>query len=460
MALGVQTTQIQIAGKNLANVDNPNYARQKVVYGSPGTYQTPQGSQDLGLTVKSIQSIRDPLIDAQVVRETGLSASSTAQQSALQKAQADLGQTVDGSSSTNTTSTSATSSAIGAAMTSLFNSFSAVAANPTDSGSRATLLANAQTLTDQMNSVDSRLSQLQSDLTTQTSTDVASANTLLNQIADLNKQIGQAEINNPGSAVDLRDQRQAALESLAQKISITAANDPSNPSEIVVSAKDGSGNPVVLVNKTTVNALTFNGTTVSGGSPSTAIALDGGSIQGNLTARDGAIQTLRDNLDSLADQLVTSVNKAYNPTGATGDFFDSTKTTAGTITVLSTVTPANLKASDGGAAGDNTIAAAVAALSNKKFSVAGGDSIDGSFSDSYADAVANIGQSLSSVDEAVTDQNNILSLVTSQRQSVSGVSLDEEMTNLMTYQKAYEASSRVISIINDLLQNLVNLGKN
>jgi len=154
MALGVQTTQIQIAGKNLANVDNPNYARQKVVYGSPGTYQTPQGSQDLGLTVKSIQSIRDPLIDAQVVRETGLSASSTAQQSALQKAQADLGQTVDGSSSTNTTSTSATSSAIGAAMTSLFNSFSAVAANPTDSGSRATLLANAQTLTDQMNSVD------------------------------------------------------------------------------------------------------------------------------------------------------------------------------------------------------------------------------------------------------------------------------------------------------------------
>jgi len=460
MALGVQTEQIQIAGKNLANVDNPNYARQKVVYGSPGTYQTPQGSQDLGLVVKSIQSIRDPLLDAQVVRETGLTSSYTAQQTALQKAQADLGQTVDGASSTDTSSTSATSSGIGAAVTSLFNSFSALAADPTDSGTRATLLANAQTLTDQMNSVDSRLSQLQSDLTTQTTSDVSDANTLLAQIASLNNQIGQAEINNPGSAVDLRDQRQAALEQLSQKIAVTATNDPTNPSEIVITAKDSSGNPITLVNKTTVTGLTFNGTTVSGGSPSTAIDLAGGSIQGNLTARDGAVQTLRTNLDSLANQLVTSVNKAYNPTGLTGNFFDPTKTTAGTITVLSSVTPANLKASDGGAAGDNTIATAVAALSTTKFSTSSGDAINGSFSDSYASAVSSLGQSLSSANESVTDQSNILSLVTSQRQSVSGVSLDEEMTNLMTYQRSYEASSRMISVINELLQNLVNLGKN
>jgi flagellar hook-associated protein 1 FlgK len=460
MALGVQTQQIQISGKNLANVDNPDYARQKVVYGSPGTYETPQGSQDLGLVVKSIQSIRDPLLDAQVVRETGLTSSYTAQQTALEKAQADLGQTVDGASSTDTTSTNATSSGIGASITSLFNSFSAVAANPTDSGSRATLLANAQTLTDQFNSVDSRLSQLQSDLTTQTTSDVADANAILAQIADLNSQIGRAEINNPGSAVDLRDQRQAALEKLSKDIAVTATNDPSNPSELIITAKDGSGNPITLVNKTTVTGLTFNGTTVSGGSPSTALSLEGGSIQGNLTARDGAIQDLRDNLDALANQLVTSVNAAYNPTGTTGNFFDPTKTTAGTITVLSSVTPANLKASDGGAAGDNTIATAVAALANTKFSVAGGDAIDGTFSDSYASTVSSLGQSLSSVDEAVTDQNNILSLVTAQRQSVSGVSLDEEMTNLMSYQRSYEASSRVISVINELLQNLVNLGKN
>lgn len=460
MALGVQTQQIQIAGKNLANVDNPNYARQKVVFGSPGTVETPQGAQELGLVVQSIQSIRDPLLDAQVVREGGLTASYSAQQDALQKAQADLGQTVDGASSTDTSSTSATSQGIGADITSLFNSFSSLAANPTDSGTRATLIANAQTLTDQMNSVDSNLSQLQTDLTTQTTDDVASANSLLKQIADLNSQIGRAEINNPGSAVDLRDQRQAALESLSQKIAITSTNDPTNPAEITVTAQDSSGNPVTLVNKTTVNALTFNGTTVSGGSPSTAIDLAGGSIQGNLTARDGAVQTLRDNLDSLADQLVTSVNSAYNPTGTTGNFFDPTKTTAGTITVLSTVTAANLKASDGGAAGDNTIAAAVSALSTKKFSTAGSDSIDGTFTDSYASTVATFGQSLSSVNEAVTDQTNVQSLVTSQRQGVSGVSLDEEMTNLMTYQRSYEASSRVITVINELLQNLVNLGKN
>lgn len=231
-SLTVQTQAIQTSGKNLANVDNPNYARQRVIYGSQGTVATPQGAQSLGLQVEAIQQVRDPLLDAQVVRETGLTASYTTQQSALQNAQSDLGQTVDSANTANPDSI--TSSAIGAAVSSLFNSFQSVAADPTNSGSRATLLANASNLTDQMNAVDSRLTQLQTDLTTQTTTDIGGANTILANIAQLNSQIGRYEINNPGSAVDLRDQRQELLENLAGKISITSKNDPSNPSEIQV----------------------------------------------------------------------------------------------------------------------------------------------------------------------------------------------------------------------------------
>src|SRR5690606_30607020 len=182
------------------------------------------------------------------------------------------------------------------------------------------------------------------------------------------------EINAPGSAVDLRDQRQARLEELAAKLPVELRDTPGGQVQIL--AKDGVGADILLVDLTTVHGtVAFTGTQITAGTPATAVALGAGSIHGALTARDGAVQTLRDDLDALAAQLVASVNAAYNPTGTTGDFFDSAGVTAGSITLVSTLTAATLKASDGGPAGDNSVALAVAQLATQKFSVAGGDGI-------------------------------------------------------------------------------------
>ena len=70
-------------------------------------------------------------------------------------------------------------------------------------------------------------------------------------------------------------------------------------------------------------AVAFTGTQITAGSPATVLGLASGSIQGALTARDGAVATLRTDLDNLAHQMVASVNAVYNPTGLTGDFFDA-----------------------------------------------------------------------------------------------------------------------------------------
>jgi flagellar hook-associated protein 1 FlgK len=227
--------------------------------------------------------------------------------------------------------------------------------------------------------------------------------------------------------------------------------------EDTVTAQDGSGNPVTLVSLASVTGpVTFNGSQFSAGSPATVLSLSGGSMQGALDARDGAIQTLRDNLDAMTKQLVTSVNAAYNPTGTTGDFFTASGTTAGTISVDPSVTVANFKASDGGAAGDNTVALAIAALANQKFSTSGGDQIDGTFTNFYANSVSSLGQSLSSVNSQVTNQTSIETMVRSQRDAVSGVSLDEETANLLTYQRAFQASSRVFDTIDSLLDTVIN----
>jgi flagellar hook-associated protein 1 len=198
------------------------------------------------------------------------------------------------------------------------------------------------------------------------------------------------------------------------------------------------------------------GTQVTAGSPATVLALNGGSIHGAISARDGGIQTIRDNLDQLANQLVTSVNAAYNPTGTTGDFFQAAGTTAGTIAKVPGVTATTFKASDGGPAGDNTVALAVAALASKKFSVSGGDQIDGTFMGHFAKSVSDLGQALAGANARVENQSSIETLVRTQRDGVSGVSLDEELADLLKYQRAFQASSRVFTIVDEMLDTVVN----
>lgn len=453
-ALSAHSRSIEITGKNLANVNNPDYARQRVIYGDRGTVITPQGAESLGLEALGVEQIRNALLDRQVVREIALKASYAAEQSGYQRAQASLGQNIDRSKSV-TDATAAGASGLAGAIDDFFNAFQSFAARPTDEGERQTLIQKAGILTDRFQLADSRLAQVQSDMNSEIATNVDDVNGLLASIADLNAQIGRFEINAPGTAVDLRDQRQARIEELAAKLPVEIRDLTGSQVQIV--AKDGSGNDVVLVNLATVQgAVAFNGTQVTAGSPATALALSGGSIQGLLNARDGGIKALRDDLDALAKQLVTSVNGAYNPTSATGNFFDPAGLTAGTIKLVNTLTAVNLKASDGGPAGDNTIALAIANLANTPFSVAGGDSIDGTYSTFFSKTVSKLGQALATANSKTEDQSNIERLVRSQRDSVSGVSLDEEMADLMKFQRAVQASSRVFTVLDDLLDVVVN----
>lgn len=452
-ALNAQSRAIETAGRNLANVNNPNYARQRVVFGDRGTVQTDLGPQSLGLEALSITQLRDALLDKQVLRETALQSSLTTEQAALQKAQAGLGENIDRAGASSSVSQADTSShGISAAINDFFNAFQSFAASPTDNGERQTLIQKSTTLADRLQLTDRRLAQVQTDIDSQVNTDVGEANRLLRTIAELNGQIGRLEVNAPGSAVDLRDQRQARLEDLAKIIPFDSQNAIGSNGQIQISV--GS---TVLVDKAIVQGtLSFTGSVVTGGLPATALSLTSGSIKGGLQARDGTIQSMRDNLDALARQFVSSVNAAYNPTGATGNFFNPAGTSAGTFTLAGGINAANLKASDGGPAGDNTVALAVANLANATFATGSGATIDGTFSTHYNRAISDLGQALSSVNSRLDDQANVTQIVRGQRDSISAVSLDEEMADLLKFQRAFQASSRVFTTVDQLLDNVVN----
>src|SRR5471032_844420 len=99
-ALNAQSLAVDTAGKNLANVNNPNYARQSVVFGDLGTVQTPTGPESMGLQALGVEQIRSAVLDGQVRNEASQAAFYQTQQSAYQQAQAGLGQTVSSSGAT------------------------------------------------------------------------------------------------------------------------------------------------------------------------------------------------------------------------------------------------------------------------------------------------------------------------------------------------------------------------
>jgi flagellar hook-associated protein 1 FlgK len=456
-ALTAQSRAVETAGRNLANVNNPHYARQRVLLGDRGTVFTPEGAQSLGLEALQIQQLRDVLLDRQTVREIAATSALDTEAAAYERAQAGLGQQIGRTGDAAALGAAGSGNGLAESITAFFNAFQSFASRPTDLGERQSLVQQASTLVDRMRSADQRLEQVQDDLTEQISADVGEANRLLDSIADLNRQIGRAEINFPGGAADLRDQRQARLEELAAKLACESRPASGYPGQIEIVARDAAGAEIVLVaGPATTGPVELVAGGLRAGSPATSVAVTTGGIAGALAARDTVIADTRNRIDRMAEQFVRSVNAAYNPTGSTGDFFVAAGLTASSVALAPSLSAATLKASDGGAAGDNSVARSVAALGDRKFSVASGDAIDGTFLQHFTRAATDLGQALAGARARADDQRSVEQIVRGQRDAVSGVSLDEEMADLMRYQRSFQASSRVVAVIDELLETVVN----
>lgn len=447
-SLAAQQLGTEVTGQNLANVDNPAYARQRVILQTATTIQTPIGQQGTGVTAVSIQQVRSALLDNQIQSETSIAGSLNSQQLALQNAEAGLGEQISGTSATG-------QNGLSAGLSNLFSAFQALTTAPSSLAQRQVLIQTAQGLATQFNQVASRLTDVHNALNTSIQNDVASGNQLLGDIAALNKQIVYAEAAG-GTANDLIDLRQQKLEALAKLSNITSTAQPNGSVNVSI------GGVTMVSGISQVDSL--QSYDAGGGqilvraqTAGTPLTLTSGSIEGEINVRDGALTTLQTNVNSLAAQLITQVNAihagGFDLNGGTGQSF-FTGTDAATIGVNSALVadPSKIQASGtAGAAGDNTVALALAQLANNNIAALGNQT----FSQSYSQTVAGLGQSISSLNDQVTNHDSVSKMLADQRSSVSGVSIDEEMTNLMQYQKAYEASAKFISTVNDMLATVI-----
>lgn len=212
-ALQANAQGMEVAGHNLANVNNPAYARQRVsLQTSLPIKDSRLGAQGTGADIAGITQIRDSLLDEQIRVETSARGALDAEQQGLQYAQAGLGQDV------NTGAAGANGAAAAGGVTGqnglatrlaeLFKGFQGLATDPTSLSQRQVLAAKAQDFTAQLNQTAARLSATRTTLNSSLQSDVAKVNTTLSEIAELNGRILDLESGSSGSANDLRDLRQ------------------------------------------------------------------------------------------------------------------------------------------------------------------------------------------------------------------------------------------------------------
>ena len=293
---------------------------------------------------------------------------------------------------------------------------------------------------------------MQSDLTEQVNADVVKVNDLITSIANLNTSIGRAENIKPDSAVDLRDQRQAQIEELAKYMDVSVADVAGTHGQVSLAAGG-----VTLINPTLVpqvtGLVTFAGSTFSGGAGPAALALTSGSLQACVDVRDGQVTDSRTDLKALADQLTASLN-ALSLNNTPGKNFFKVPPTSGLLEVE--VTTATIQATTTGTSGGNEQSVLAANLANKIFSTGAGDEIDGTFSSHFSGMVASLGLDLSNTTNRLDDQTLNETLTRESRDSVSGVSQDEELANMLRFQRCYQASARFTNAIDGLLDLVVN----
>jgi flagellar hook-associated protein 1 len=456
-SLQVQQQGVEVAGHNIANANNPAFTRQRLAVQSADPISSALGPQGSGVDSTAILRLRNEFLDIQIQSEKSVRGYIEAQHDALYQAQAHLGHQIDRRDPMDSGPLSGLSPGIGEAINGLFNSFQSLSTNPSSLAERQVAMAAAAELGTRLNQAGERLANLDQALSQTVQSEADRVNHLLDQISGLNARIGMLESASGKVANDLRDTRQQRIEELSLLVKFDlASNDAGKSTNVVIGGVLFVSGQEVL-ERLQVYDPGDGRALVRAQSSGAPLALTGGSIAGTIDARDNEIAALRASLDALASVLVTEINEVhaagFNLRGGTGaNLFVGSRAGDMRVNPLLMSDPGLLQASGmADATGDNQTALALARLSGKAHAALNHQT----FIQSYGHLVATLGQSLASVEMRLGDQQVVEQMLSRQRASASGVSLDEEMTELIKYQRAFEASARLIAVVDEMFSTVL-----
>jgi flagellar hook-associated protein 1 len=258
----------------------------------------------------------------------------------------------------------------------------------------------------------------------------------------------------PSSLEDARDLKIDNLSSLV-KVNVSDAADGSVMVSVggtVVASKSGA---VALTSKMNGNQIQI----FAGGSTQPT-QVTSGELGGDLESYNTTIPGYMSKLDAAANALITQINTLHaagygidSPPSTGINFFTGTSASDINVNAVVVNDPNKIAASSDRSTGDNQVALAIANLQNQSVMNGGTTTIP----QYYNSLVSTIGSAIDASQNTSNNQQLIVNQLQSQRSSVSGVSIDEEMTNLVQYQHAYQAASEVVTVVNQMMQTIISM---
>jgi flagellar hook-associated protein 1 FlgK len=444
-ALWAQRRALDVTGQNIANVNTDGYSRQRADMQAlggnpvPAFFSTSTGIGS-GVSVQSVIRIRDAFLEGRGHTETANSAQLTAENNAYELVEQSFREPGD--------------TGIQSLLSDMWSGWEDVANLPQDSAARGQVLQRMETLVGGIHFSHASLGAQWTQTRENLQVLVDDVNASANSIAQLNASIQLAKRSGQ-TANDLMDKRDVLVMKLAEQIGATVRPQDDGVLDVLVGG-------MTLVAGGTATSFALTGTSDPDLTASDPVRIvtaaggytvqTGGTARGQLNSMNTILPSYRAQLDTLASDLATTLNTAH----AAG--FDQNGVAGGPIL-----------ASSGGPISAATIVVAI--TDPKKIAASG---IAGTLDHSNADAIAQLRQSPTSVDanyrkmivelgvqSAVAQRNlDIQSVITTQvdaaRESVAGVNIDEEMTNMLSYQHAYSAAGRLVTAIDETLDVLIN----
>lgn len=462
-------TVLQTISHNVANANTDGYSKQKVTLETNNPFnKSGVGQLGTGVRVSGVIRVVDDAVVEQLRDENSTLAKFESKSDALQQLEAIFNEPSKTGLSNN--------------LSEVFASWTYLGSNPEVATAKTMVVQNSETMTDTMNHMATQLEKLQGNTLKGIEQDVKDFNTKLEQLHSLNKQVSYS-ISSGQTPNDLLDKQDALLSEMSELAGVEVKFDEMRQATVSIGGQElltptsmQKLAVVTEVNEDTPDGLE-KGSIVLAGDHSKEIVLTSGSAKGSQEAL-AEINHQVDNLNEFARTFATAVNTIHSGGKENGELFFNLGTDtnyAKNISVKAELVKDPEKVNSGKSlekvvAGDGSRAQAIADLQNTKLNFSNPTKIEydettmtikdqangTSVSNGYNDIVTEIGITKQQSDNMFSSQEDLVQLLDQRRQSISGVSINEEVASMIQHQSAFQANSRMISTISEMLDTLIN----
>jgi flagellar hook-associated protein 1 FlgK len=450
-ALSTTEKNLEVTAHNIANANTEGYSRQRIIQEASTPLNDANGNYGSGVSIVRLERMRDLRLDTEFRNLNSNTGYWESMSSNLQELEKSVVETSE--------------YGIGTMINNFFNKWEALANNPYSEVHRIDVIDATTQMTESFKGLNMAIEDTRDNLKFSLKDTANRINEISDELASLSNQISQNKINNK-PANDYLDKFDLLIDELSQYGNVQVHERENGTMSVYFGTdelvRNDVSNKLIYTESTNLESNEEEAYLIWDNTKSKISGLTSGSLKSMYDLRDTVLPEYKTKLDDLAVQIAEKVNeihiKGYDMTepAASGRYFFNAEVTGVENFELSNEIlsdPANIAVSGSGQIGDNQIALQITDL--KYENVFDGKTI----TEAFADYVYEIGRDVKTAGQNAERTSMLSSQTDNFRESVKGVSMNEETANLMKFQQAYQAAAKIITIADDIMTTIIGLVK-